>query len=69
MSEISTLVDIYIYILSLLIILDNGDKIPDCYYQAYIFYKLMGPKKWHMNLVVTQDTQYSKVIKLFKIYV
>ena len=41
----------------------------NCYYQAYIFYKRMGPKKWHMNLAVTQDTQYSKVIKLFKIYV
>ena len=21
----------------------------------------MGPKKWHMNLAVIQDTQYSKV--------
>ena len=49
-------------------ILGDGVKCPNCFYQVCIFYKSMGPKKWHMNLAVTQDTQYSKVIKSFYIY-
>ena len=38
-------------------------KKPDCFYQGQVFYNSLNAKTSHMNFAVTQDFEYSKVIR------
>ena len=42
---------------------DSDVKRPNCFYRGQVFYKSLNAKTWHMNFAVTQDTEYSKVMR------